>query len=169
MVYHIKTLTWNQKRNLQDSGNAEGEYANDVCRALCCLWELQAWELQAWAFRWHDSLHVVSENVLLLHQDLLVSVEHDAAVLAAAQAPRILTRVAGRVALEEEVAGGLALVAERRGVRRAALLELATEFENLQLQFSSTVYDTTNVNISALFQACPCPSRSRVRVRVREG
>ena len=103
MVYHIKTLTWNQKRNLQHSGNAEGEYANDVCRALCCLWELQAWELQAWAFRWHDSLHVVSENVLLLHQDLLVSVEHDAAVLAAAQASRILTRVASRVALKKKV------------------------------------------------------------------
>ena len=34
MAYHIKTLTWNQKRNLQHSGNAEGEYANDVCRAL---------------------------------------------------------------------------------------------------------------------------------------
>uniref|UniRef100_A0A7S1JHS4 Apple domain-containing protein n=1 Tax=Eutreptiella gymnastica TaxID=73025 RepID=A0A7S1JHS4_9EUGL len=34
---------------------------------------------------------------------------------------------------------------------------LCPEFDNLQLQFSSTVYDSTNVNISALFQVVHYP------------
>ena len=59
-----------------------------------------------------------------LVRDNLVDVEHDALVRAAREATDVLARVAGGVAVGEEVARGLALVAERGRTADAALGEL---------------------------------------------